>query len=340
MTGRYNNLRTLLLSLIVGLAQARESRSDQIYWADYNAGTVQRANIDGTGTQTLVTGLVGPIGLALDLPAGQMYFSNFPGNILRSNLDGTGVQTVTSGQPAPVHSLTLDLSDGKIYWTEDSIGKIFSANLDGTNMQTVVTGQNYPSAIALNLQAGKIYWTDYHGGDIRSANLNGTNVQTLVSGLDTPAGIALDIASGHMYWTSNHGLDVFRANLDGTGAQVLLSAVWGLTDIALDLNAGKMYFGAAPTPPSVIGEIFSANLDGTGLQVQFPGLGSPTGLSIASVPEPSSLMLVCVGLATAVVFGRRRWASAPIAGRLKSRMVRETAVCGSHESQESHRFYG
>lgn len=37
-----------------------------MYWADSETGEVYESNMDGTGTKTLISGLDGPTGLALD----------------------------------------------------------------------------------------------------------------------------------------------------------------------------------------------------------------------------------------------------------------------------------
>ena len=46
----------------------------KMYWTDVNTDKIQRANLDGTGVEDLVTGLSSPVGIALDLPGGKMYW--------------------------------------------------------------------------------------------------------------------------------------------------------------------------------------------------------------------------------------------------------------------------
>ena len=41
-----------------------------------NAAGINRVNLDGSGLTTLVTGLDGPYGIALDLDAGHIYFTS------------------------------------------------------------------------------------------------------------------------------------------------------------------------------------------------------------------------------------------------------------------------
>src|SRR6266567_3000901 len=97
------------LGLILGLVGP--ARSSLMYWADQNAADILRANLDGSGQQVLVTGQVAPTGIALDVAAGQMYWTNQStlGGIQRANLNGTGQQTLIGpGQVAP-SGIALDI---------------------------------------------------------------------------------------------------------------------------------------------------------------------------------------------------------------------------------------
>ena len=58
-------------------------------------GKIQRANLDGSNIEDLVTqGLSGPAGIALDVAGGKMYWTNdwSTGKIQRANLDGSNVE--------------------------------------------------------------------------------------------------------------------------------------------------------------------------------------------------------------------------------------------------------
>ncbi|RKU11904.1 hypothetical protein C6502_07370 [Candidatus Poribacteria bacterium] len=207
---------------------------DKMYWTD-GVGKIQRANLDGTNVQDLVTTeRNGPGGIALDVTDGKMYWADDGvgrgrGKIQRANLDGTNVQDlVTTGLVRP-QRIALDVAGGKMYWTnwgEDrGRDKIQRANLDGTNVQDLVTtGLGIPNGIALDVTDGKMYWTDGGTDKIQRANLDGTNVQDLVTtGLENPYGIALDVMEGKMYWTDGGTDKIQRANLDGTNVQDLVT---------------------------------------------------------------------------------------------------------------------
>jgi hypothetical protein len=79
------------LAVLALLLQAiGQSRSDFIYWNDFDDGHIRRANLDGSGQEILVSGLTTPGGLALDLTGGKMYWADRDlGDIRRGNLDAT-----------------------------------------------------------------------------------------------------------------------------------------------------------------------------------------------------------------------------------------------------------
>jgi sugar lactone lactonase YvrE len=252
-------------------------RSDFIYWVDYNLGDIRRANLDGSGPETLVKGLSSPGGIALDPSGGQMYWSNRGnGDIQRANLDGSGqITLVKSGNPV---GIALDLFHGQMYWADGDVG-IRRANLDGSGLTTLISGQsvNDPRNLALDLQGGKIYWTDFAEGTqmgaIRRANLDGTVQEILVSNLNMPGGIALDLQHGLLYWADNGSSNIMRANLDGSGQTTLLRGLSSPFGIALDVADGLMYWGEGA-------DIRRANLDGTGQHTLIRGLPGPFGIAL------------------------------------------------------------
>jgi len=46
-----------------------------MYFSEYGSGEIRRANLDGSGQVTLISGLDGPLGPTLDLAGGQMYWA-------------------------------------------------------------------------------------------------------------------------------------------------------------------------------------------------------------------------------------------------------------------------
>ena len=242
----------------------------KIYWGDV---IIQRANLDGTNVEDLVTTEITLEGIALDVSGGKMYWMDSDeGKIQRANLDGTNVEDlITDGLRSP-RGIALDVSGGKMYWIDSSEDKIQRANLDGTQVEDLVTsGLRSPRGIALDVSGGKMYWIDSSEDKIQRANLDGTNMEDLVtSGLRSPRGIALDVSGGKMYWTDSSEDKIQRANLDGTQVEDLITdGLRSPRGIALDVSGGKMYW-----TDSSEDKIQRANLDGTQVEDLITGVGS------------------------------------------------------------------
>ncbi len=108
-----NNVEFLVTGLISPSGIALDVPGGKIYWTDLGSDKIQRANLNGSGVEDLVTtSIFEPVGIALDLPAGKMYWT--------------------------------DASPGDFY--------LHRANLDGSNRELFVTGLLSPSGIALALQ--------------------------------------------------------------------------------------------------------------------------------------------------------------------------------------------
>ncbi len=231
-----------------------------LYWTDYTAGTIQRADPDGTDVTTVVT-ITGsnPSGIALDLENRKVYWADAGGHkIKRADLDGSGVETLIMGLSGP-SGIALDVAGGKMYWAETSGRKIQRANLDGIGGAEDLTNADmelsFPAGIALDVVGGKMYWTDQGSDKIQRANLDGSGVETLVTlesvsadALLTPVRIALDLWGRKMYWTDQgasetpNSVKIQYANLDGSDVETLVNT--GLVEP----------FGIALGPPDEAGE--------------------------------------------------------------------------------------
>ena len=153
------------------------------------------------------------------------------GTIRVGNLDGSGAaRTLFAGEDWPV-GVTIDPTDGKIYWGSYNSYLIRVGNLDGTSAATTLfSGENSPTELAVDPAAGKIYWSQEFPGLIRVGNLNGTGAATLYTETDSagnPApvgGVAIDPGTGKIYWTNLNSGTIRVGSLDGTApAQTLYS---------------------------------------------------------------------------------------------------------------------
>lgn len=155
--------RNFLVCVVVTSTLAAMTSSafgQKIYWTrGCGNNQILRSNLDGSCVEVVVEDAPCATGLALDISAQKMYWSeNGHHRIRRANLDGSENEIIIegaddSGCPA---AITLDLFHGKIYWTRDCPGRnqIRRANLDGSCVETVVTSDDggfNAQAIAIDL---------------------------------------------------------------------------------------------------------------------------------------------------------------------------------------------
>ncbi|NIU13721.1 MAG: DUF5050 domain-containing protein [candidate division Zixibacteria bacterium] len=259
-------LVVLLVFYVVGISKGQR----KMYWTDATANKNQRANLDGSAVEDLVSSSI-PTGIAIDIAGGKMYWTAMgTDKIYRTNLDGSGSQTLVGGLSTP-YDICLDIAAGKMYWTDWGADKIQRANLDGSNVQDVITGLSNPRGMDLDLAGGKMYWTDSGPYRIRRANLDGSGIEDVVTGLSTPHDVAVDIVGGKIYWVDAGTADkIQRSNLDGSGVEDLVTGLVYPYGIALDIVNGKMYWA-----DNSIGKILCANLDGSSVEDVVTGLSSP-----------------------------------------------------------------
>ena len=249
-------------------------QGDKIYFV---TSKIQRANLDGSQIEDLITEVSFLSGLALDVGSGKMYWTNQSRDrIRRANLDGSQIEDLVIQLDNPL-SPALDVDGGKMYWIET--GKIRRANLDGSQIEDlIITGLSEPAGLALDVGSGKMYWTDPGTSKIQRANLDGSQIENLIiTGLSEPAGLALDVSSNKMYWTDRAADKIQRANLDGSQVEDLVinqNKVDNPRGLILDVDNGKMYWIDQSQR-----DIRRANLDGSQIEDLITG-GSLRGLAL------------------------------------------------------------
>ena len=76
----------------------------KVYWTEMtgeSGGTVNSANLNGTGATPLASILAAPIGIAVDGSRSKLYWTNARGRVQSANLDGSGIKNVVSGLGSP-----------------------------------------------------------------------------------------------------------------------------------------------------------------------------------------------------------------------------------------------
>ena len=210
----------------------------KIYWTSQvsaSSGTINSANLDGTGVATVTSIQSVPVGIAVDTAGSKLYWTNSRGRIQRANLNGSGIKNVLLDLSDPTD---IVVSNGFIYWTEGG-NSVRRVNISGQKI-VIDVAVNLDTVGGLAVGGGKVYWTEQtsaSAGTVNGANLNGTNFGALATLLSAPMGISVDTAGSKLYWTNARGR-VQSANLDGSGIK---NVVEGL------ISASKIAIGGANT---------------------------------------------------------------------------------------------
>jgi len=253
--------------------------------------------------------------LAVDGTNGYIYYldsSAHDSTLGRVRQDGSNPTTlVDSGLYTP-GGIDLDVVNNHIYWTDSggsSNPTVKRANLDGSDVQTLL--ERYDGitdnvfGIALDTSGNHMYLGGQHR--ILRTDLTGGNRVILVSGIyDVVSDVVLDLDAGHIYWgqwdrfgDTDEG--IWRADLDGNN---LIKVFDSPRPYGLALDGTRIYWTDVD-----LGSVLSGELDGTDWQVISTGHSWPWGLEItstASIPEPSTLLLLSLGAAGLFGYGWRR----------------------------------
>jgi DNA-binding beta-propeller fold protein YncE len=292
----------------------------RIFFLDLGAGRVLSANPDGSDLKTLlIEGRKLPDGLAVDVAAGHLYWTNMgnpkanDGTLFRSDLDGGNLTTIISpGGTFTPKQLQIDKPSGKLYWSDREGMRVMRANLDGSDIETLVDtskGDSRPGVdatkwcvgIAIDADAGKLYWSQKGGdnageGSILRASLDiprgqsptdRTDIEVLYDKLPEPIDLDLDFRSRLLYWTDRgdppRGNTVNRAPLDAPrGERPAPEIVFSHLMEAIGLALDPKHGRMFITDFG--GSVYSANLDGSDQRTLLIAEGNLTGIAYVELP--------------------------------------------------------
>ena len=295
--------------------------SGRLFFLDLSGGRILSANPDGSDLKTIINeGRKLPDGLALDVAAGHIYWTNMgdpernDGSIMRSDLNGKNMITIVPpGGTFTPKQLQLEKRSGKLYWSDREGMRVMRANLDGSEIETLVDtslGDSRPGSdprkwcvgIAVDTDGGKFYWTQKGGHDagfgrIFRANIqvphgqsaeNRRDIELLYDNLPEPIDLDLDPVHRTLYWTDRgdppRGNTVNRAPMDPeaeNGKEPEILFTHLMEGIGLALDLkGDRMFIT-----DFGGSVYSANLDGSNRRTLLFAEGNLTGIAYAEVPS-------------------------------------------------------
>src|SRR6516165_6843930 len=237
-------------------------------------GRLFSINPDGSDKTIIVTGCPVPDGVAVDVEAGHIYWTNMgvpsanDGSIERVDLDGGNRTTIVpSGGTYTPKQLHLDTVGRKLYWGDREGMRVMRCDLDGSNVETLVqTGKGNDDrhdetrwcvGVAVDHVGGHLYWTqkgpsDAGLGRILRAGIdlpagefasNRSDIEVVFKDLPEPIDLEIDATSRTLYWTDRGDPpdgNVWAAALDGSGGRPIRAVQGNLTGIAyVELPTGS-----------------------------------------------------------------------------------------------------
>jgi DNA-binding beta-propeller fold protein YncE len=275
-------------------------------------------NSDGSDRKVIVTGCRLPDGIAVDVAAGHIYWTNMgvpkanDGSLERADLDGRNRKTIVSeGGTFTPKQVQLEKKSGKLYWCDREGMRLMRANLDGSKVETLVdTSQGDPRpgpdatkwcvGVAIDVDGGKVYWTQKGADNAGKGRMfragieipsgqtasNRADIEVLYDGLPEPIDLDLDLNNRVMYWTDRgdppRGNTVNRAPMDSdTGGRPAPEIV--LTHLMEGIGIALDPKGDRMFITDFGGNVLTANLDGSDEKAVLVAQGNLTGIAYAEI---------------------------------------------------------
>ncbi len=310
-------LRHLSVALfaLAGLAFNPLARGDSLYVASLNssaepsdAGTV--GEYDATtgaaiGGFTPITGLVGPIGLALY--GGDLYVASYYSGIVGQYNATTGATINASFITGPNYPFyNLAVSGSNLYVADFNNNKVgeYNAASGATINASLITGLGEPVGLAFS--GSNLYVANFTSNTVGEYNaVSGAAINAnFITGLTGPTDLVL---SGNNLYVGNQASFSLDNSWVGeynatTGAVVNSRLITGLEEpeaLALDGNNLYVLDAGSPSNYGILGEYNAttgAAINADLISGPSGGLNGPDGLVIAvTTPEPSTFALLGAG---------------------------------------------
>jgi DNA-binding beta-propeller fold protein YncE len=295
-------------------ASSGATRSGRLFVLELSGDRIHSMNPDGSDRKTIVTDCRLPDGIAVDVAAGHIYWTNMgvpslnDGSIERADLDGGNRRVIVpQGGTYTPKQMHLEKESGKLYWCDREGMRVMRANLDGSQVETLVeTGRGdndrrdetrHCVGIAVDPKLGKIYWTQKgptKGGTglLCRANIdipkgessaNRSDIEVLFDKLPEPIDLELDLKNRLLYWTDRgdppRGNTVNRTPIDKKAAEpeILIKHLLEGIGIALDIPGNRMFV------TDFAGSVYSADLDGKNERNFLYAQGNLTGIAYVEI---------------------------------------------------------
>jgi DNA-binding beta-propeller fold protein YncE len=301
-------------------ASLGKATAGRLFVLDLSERRIFSVNPDGSDQKVIVTGCRLPDGIAVDVQAGHLYWTNMgnlkanDGSIERADLDGRNRTTIVPpGGTFTPKQVQLERRSGKLYWCDREGMRVMRCSLDGSQIETLVdTSQGDPRpgpdetkwcvGITVDATSGQIYWTqkgpDNAGqGRIFRAGIeiskgqtasNRTDIEVLYDGLPEPIDLEIDPTTRTLYLTDRgdppRGNTINRAPLDAPAGNRPVPEIV-LTHLMEGIGIALDVKGERMFVTDFGGNVLSARLDGSDKKVLLYAQGNLTGIAFSELPS-------------------------------------------------------
>jgi DNA-binding beta-propeller fold protein YncE len=299
-------------------AQGDTATVGRLFLLDLSDDRIVSLNSDGSNRKVIVTGCRYPDGIAVDIAAGHIYWTNMgvpklnDGSIERVDLDGRNRMTIVPrGGTFTPKQIQLEKKSAKLYWCDREGMRVMRANLDGSNIETIVDtsqGDSRPDTdaskwcvgVAIDPDGGKVYWTQKGPDNAGTGRLcragidvpagqsasNRADIEVLYDGLPEPIDLDLDLKNRVMYWTDRgdppRGNTVNRAPMD-SGAKSRPAPEIVLTHLMEGIGIALDLKGDRMFVTDFGGNVIAAKLDGSDAKPLLVAQGNLTGIAYSEI---------------------------------------------------------
>lgn len=285
-------------------AVAADSRP-KLYFADNDANTINRLNLDGSGFEVIATTQRVLLGLAVDSVNGKIYWSDnglsFDANgrarLHRADLAGSNRQIIYEStltqQGEIIDQLAIDIPRQHLYWSggQNRLPHIKRINTNGTELVTIIDSlPELGGALELDLVQQRILFQYRPNGvdTVATSDLNGNDIQSLFQ--ERVTSLFLDHEFNRVLAASFFDNVIFQVDL-ATSSRMNLGIAGDTRDVIRFSN--HIYYTAITgSGDAIFANIMKANLDGSNPRAIYSvnrriTPSDPIQLAIL-VPEPGS----------------------------------------------------
>jgi hypothetical protein len=287
----------------------------RLFVLELSGGRIYSMKPDGSDRKVIVTGCDMPDGIAVDVSAGHIYWTNMgtspatnDGSIERADVDGGNRKVIVPrGTTFTPKQIQLDKENGRLYWCDREGMRVMRCNLDGSKIETLVEAGHgdddrsdqtrWCVGITIDPKRGQIYWTQKgpdngERGRIFRAGIDlpwgqspdeRTDIEVFFDRLPEPIDLELDLGNRVLYWTDRgdppRGNTVNRASIDAKpqAPEIVLPHLMEGIGIALDVAGDRMFV------TDLGGSVYASRLDGSEHRNILFAQGNLSGVAYAKI---------------------------------------------------------